>query len=224
MARRSIAVLRPEPGNRVTAAAVEARGRVAIRLPLFEVQALAWTAPPAAMFDALLVTSANTIRHGGHELDTLLRLPVYAVGDASAQAAERAGFRIVFTGTGDARHLIAAVEAQGVRQAIHLGARERERFGPPVAASIDVYASDPVPISPEEAAQLKDSVAMVHSPRAGARLSGLVDAAGLDRASIAIAAISQAAVEGAGEGWRAVTIAALPRGAALIDAAVALAD
>ena len=40
-----IAVLRPEPGNRVTAAAVEAAGRRAIRLPLFEIVAVPWEAP-----------------------------------------------------------------------------------------------------------------------------------------------------------------------------------
>ena len=42
---RRIAVLRPEPGNARTAAAVEAMGFAAIRLPLFAVVPLAWTVP-----------------------------------------------------------------------------------------------------------------------------------------------------------------------------------
>jgi uroporphyrinogen-III synthase len=35
---RSLAVLRPEPGNAATAARIEARGLTAIRLPLFEMR------------------------------------------------------------------------------------------------------------------------------------------------------------------------------------------
>ena len=84
---RPIVVLRPEPGNRVTAAAIEGRGLRAIRLPLFAVQPVAWQAPDPAGFDALLLTSANAVRHGGAGLARLLSLPVFAVGEATADAA-----------------------------------------------------------------------------------------------------------------------------------------
>src|SRR3546814_12298134 len=58
---RPIAILRPEPGNAVPAAAVAAMGLMAIRLPLFEVRAIAWAAPDPGWFDALVPTSA---KHG----------------------------------------------------------------------------------------------------------------------------------------------------------------
>ena len=63
----------------------------------------------------------------------------------------------------------------------------------------------------EIAADLGDasgSVALIHSPRAGARFAALIDEAGVERASVAIAAISSAAAEAAGEGWDAIEIAA----------------
>jgi hypothetical protein len=85
-----------EPGNRGAAPragqpAVTARrdrgsrACIAIRLPLFEVHpARLGSARYRRMeFDALILTSANAIRHGGPGLRRLLnRLPVYAVGDA----------------------------------------------------------------------------------------------------------------------------------------------
>ena len=88
---RPIAVLRPEPGNRVTAIAIEAQGHRTIRLPLFETRPVAWAAPDAAGYDALIVTSANAFRHGGTGLVRLLDLPVWAVGAATAEFARRDG-------------------------------------------------------------------------------------------------------------------------------------
>src|SRR3546814_3001824 len=91
-------LLRPEPGNAVTAAAVAAMGLMAIRLPLFEVRAIAWAAPDPGGFDALVLTSANAVRLGGIGLDRFKALPVHAVGGATAAAAAQAGFSVVAVG------------------------------------------------------------------------------------------------------------------------------
>ncbi len=218
---RPIAVLRPEPANRVTAAAIEARGRRAIRLPLFEARPMAWTPPDPADFDALIITSTNALRHGGAGLKRLLPLPLYAVGQASAEAGRRMGFHVAGTGGAGSAELLALAERAGIRRALHLAGRERTIApGGIVASIVTVYASDPVAVSPEQAARLKGSIALVQSARAGARLAELV----ADRGAIAIAAISPAAAAAAGTGWERVVTAARIDSETLIDTAIALAD
>jgi uroporphyrinogen-III synthase len=220
---RAIAVLRPEPGNRVTAAAIEAAGRSAIRLPLFAAGPVAWTAPDPDDFDALLLTSANALRHGGSQLDALRSLPVHAVGQVTAEAARRAGFVIAHIGTDGAAALVAAAEAAGVRRGLLLGGRERMLdAGGMVARAITVYASEPLAIAPEAAVRLRGAVVLVQSARAGARLAELV--APDHRAITSIVAISPRAAEAAGPGWRGVEIAADTSPDTLIALALRLAD
>jgi len=222
---RAIAVLRPEPANRVTAAAIEARGRRAIRLPLFKAGPVAWDAPDPADFDALIITSTNALRHGGAGLARLIGLPLYTVGPASAEAGRRMGFHLAGTGCAGSAELLTLAEAAGVRRALHLAGRERTVMpGGIVAEIITVYASDTVPVSPEQMAKLRGSVALVQSARAGARLAELIADRPNDRASIAIAAISPAAAQAAGSGWERIVTAASVDSEALIDAAIALAD
>ncbi|MGK6318742.1 uroporphyrinogen-III synthase [Sphingomonas sp. DT-204] len=208
---RPLAVLRPDPGNAVTAARIEAEGLRAIRLPLFAVMAVAWKAPDPARYDALLLTSANAIRHGGAELDRLRALPVVAVGDATAAAARDAGFEVREVGTGGVEAIVA--RSIGVRL-LHLAGRDHRDAG---VDAITVYASDPLAVDPTP---LLDSVALVHSARAGARLAEIAP----DRSRISIAAISRAAADAAGAGWAAAAAADMPTDAALIAAARTLCD
>jgi uroporphyrinogen-III synthase len=218
---RGIAVLRPEPGNRITAAAIEGRGRTAIRLPLFETRPLAWHVPDPAAYDALILTSANAVRWAGKGLGALCALPVHAVGEATASAARRAHFEVVAVGDAGAAALVAQAEAEGVRRALHLAGRERTlEAGGIVAAVVPVYASEVLPVTAGQVAALDGCVALVQSARAGARLAEIVP----DRGAVVLAAISEAAAAGAGRGWRATAIAARPETEALIDLAITLAD
>jgi uroporphyrinogen-III synthase len=220
---RAIAVLRPEPGNRVTATAIEAAGRTAIRLPLFTTGPVAWMPPDPAGFDALVLTSANAMRHGGPQLGALLDLPVHAVGKVTAEAAQRAGFRIAHVGHAGAAELVAEAEAAGVRRGLLLGGRERMLgAGGVVAQAITVYASEPLELAPAQAVRLRGAVVLVQSARAGARLAELV--APDHRAITAVAAISARAAAAAGTGWRRVEIAADTRPDTLIALALHLAD
>jgi len=222
---RAVAVLRPEPGNAATAAAIEALGLTAIRLPLFEIHAIDWTPPDVTRFDALLLTSANAPRHAGPGLTALRRLPVHAVGEATAAAAHDAGLEVVAVGDRDGAALVAAAAARGVRRGLLLGGRDRALGGDPIiAGAIAVYASDPVAVATEALDQLAGAVALVHSPRAARRVAGLVDRAGIDRRTMRLAAISVAAADAAGDGWERIAAAASPDDAALIALARALAD
>ncbi len=208
---RALAVLRPEPGNAATAARIAALGLVAIRLPLFAVRALDWKAPDPAAYDALLLTSANAVRHGGDALVTLWPLPVFAVGEATAAAARARGFTVAATGDGGAEAIVA--RAAG-RRLLHLtGSEHRAVAG---VEAIAVYASEPLAIDP---APIEGQVALVHSPRAAAALAAIAE-----RPRVRVAAISAAAAAAAGAGWAGVAVAAAPTDHALIAAARRLAD
>jgi len=222
---RAIAVLRPEPGNTATAAAIEALGLTAIRLPLFEVHAIDWVAPDASRFDALLLTSANAPRHAGPGLAGLRSLPVHAVGDATAAAARDAGLEVVAVGDRDGAALVAAAAASGVRRGLLLGGRDRALASDPIIAeAIAIYASDPMAVPVEALDRLTGSVVMVHSPRAARRVADLIDRAGIDRRTVRLAAISAAAAQAAGDDWDRIAAAATPDDAALTALARALAD
>ena len=108
---RAVAVLRPEPGNAATAAAIEAAGLTAIRLPLFEIHAIDWTPPDVTRFDALLLTSANAVRALADRgvVAQYAQLPVLAVGDRTAQEAEEAGFGKVSSAAGALNDLVNAI-------------------------------------------------------------------------------------------------------------------
>ncbi len=208
---RRIAVLRPEPGNSATAARVAAFGLVPLQLPLFAVNPIAWQPPDLLAFDALLVTSANAIRHGGTALAGLRGLPVYAVGEATAAAARDAGFHVAATGVGNVEEIVALAVG---KRLLHLAGRDHRAWpGTPV---VIVYASDPLPIDAE---RLTGTVALAHSPRAARRLAELVDPG-----QISLAAISQQTAAAAGPGWQAIAVAEVPTDDALIAAARRLAD
>ena len=219
--RRTVAVLRPEPGNRATIARLADAGVDAVSLPLFAVQALAWSLPDPASFDALVLTSANAVRWAGDGLSALRGLPVHAVGQATATAARDAGFDIMATGDADADALLAAMARAGISRALHLGGRESvitpgEGSGAIVRQSIPVYASEPVPVPARALAALAGGVALLHSPRAARRLATLMDAAGFARSLIAIAALSPAVAMAAGGGWSAIWSASVPSDEALV--------
>ena len=215
---RPLAVLRPEPGNARTAAAIEALGYRAIRLPLFAVAPVAWNVPDPATLDGLVVTSANALRHGGAGLARLAALPVHVVGEATAKAARDAGFAVASVGTRDAAALVAAIPP--CARLLHLAGRERAAV--PGLAAITVYAADPLPIEPLTLDVLAESVALLHSTRAATRLAALL--APDRRARVRLAALSPAVLQGAGDGWSATAAAPVPTDAALLAAARQLAD
>ncbi|MFA6116497.1 MAG: uroporphyrinogen-III synthase [Sphingomonas sp.] len=212
------AVLRPEPGNAATVGRIEALGLCAIRLPLFEIRALGWTAPNPAAFDALLLTSANAVRFAGPGLEALRHLPVLTVGARTADISRAAGLDVMAAGKSDAASLLA--RDHGFTRILHLGGRERSiEAGGLIARAIAVYASETLPVTAEALATLEGSIALLHSARAATRLGDLADEQGLPRSSVALAAFSPAVAAAAGAGWAWVATAATPNDAALLDAA-----
>ena len=213
------AVLRPEPGNAATTGRIEALGLRAIRLPLFEIRALGWTAPDPAAFDALLLTSANAVRFAGPGLEALRHLPVMTVGARTADISRAAGLDVMVSGKSDAASLLA--RDHGFTRILHLGGRERSiETGGAIARAIAVYASEPLSVPREDMVSLQGSIALLHSVRAAIRLGELADEHGLTRSSVSVAAFSPAVAAAAGRGWAHIATAAAPNDAALIEAAI----
>lgn len=115
-----VLVTRPEPASARTAAELERRGHQPVLLPLMQAiqQPDALAAPPGQETAALAATSAEAMR----ALEALpedarrrfLDLPLFAVGQATANAARETGFRQISVANGDglslARMLIAETD------------------------------------------------------------------------------------------------------------------
>lgn len=213
---RRLVILRPEPGASLSATRAEEMGFAEIvTIPLFKVRPVEWTPPAPDRFDAMLLTSANAARHGGDGLETLKRLPVHCVGEATAAAARAAGMMIGQVGDAGVAQLLALLPDE--TRLLHLCGQHR-RMAEDAAQTIvplPVYVSA-AREEPRDLEKLPDSVACVHSPRAGARLAELVTREGFDPSSIAIAAISADAAEACGPGWQQLVVADAPRDSSLL--------
>lgn len=216
-----VAVLRPEPGASRTAERARERGLDPLVRPLFEVRPLPWDPPDPARFDALLLTSAAALRHAGPELAALRGLPAIAVGPKTERAARAAGLDVAVTGDAGAVRALRLARERGLARFLHLAGRERMPDQPGVEAVI-VYASEPLHVAPGWTRALEGRVALLHSPRAAARLAELADRDGTPRAAVALAALSPAVLAAAGEGWRAAAAAPRPDDEALLGAAARL--
>ena len=100
-----VVVTRPHADGARTAAALEARGHEVLLAPLMQVERV--TAALSGAWGGVIVTSANApgaIDDAARP--ALLGLPVYAVGQRSAEAARAAGFTDVACADGDARDLV----------------------------------------------------------------------------------------------------------------------
>lgn len=218
---RRLAIIRPEPGASESADRARQLGLTPLVVPLFELEPLQWTAPDPAGFDALLLTSANSVRLAGKQLQQLRGLPVLAVGEATAEAARTAGLGVRQAGGGGVDSLLESIPPG--RRLLHLCGEQRREPNDESHAitALPVYRSadrDPS----EDLAAIEGSVVAVHSPRAARRLGRLATEHSLDQSAISLAAISREAAEAAGSGWGGVETAERPSDEALLALAARL--
>ncbi len=212
---RGLLVVRPEPGNARTLARLRAAGGDARAWPLFAAAPVAWEVPEATGYDALLITSANAVRHAGAGLAALAHLPVIAVGDESAGVARDAGLDVAVVGHGGVARALASARAAGLTRPLHLAGREHVASGHPVAI---VYASADLDTDTGDfRAAAAGRIVLLHSVRAAQRVAALVADT---RQGVEIAALSPAICEAAGPGWAFAAAADVPTDAALCRLAI----
>ncbi len=189
---RRVWVTRAEPGAARTADRLTALGFTPITAPLRTLAPLPGAldaAPAPAAVAALALTSPNGVEAFAPLIPRFRRHPVFAVGDATAEAARAAGFADVRSAAGDI-HALARLIAAEAPPGPQLAPRAREPAGDlpallpdrpvqrlPVYAAFETHAPAP---------ELFDAV-MLHSPRAARALaSDLPRAASSGRIAICI--------------------------------------
>jgi uroporphyrinogen-III synthase len=118
-------VTRPEPDASRQAKTLAARGHVPVLAPMLDIETIQNATLDLDGAQALIVTSRNVLRAlaSRTELADALRLPLFAVGNATAQDAAALGFGKITTGpgTGEAlADLIAATLDPGAGALVHL--------------------------------------------------------------------------------------------------------
>jgi uroporphyrinogen-III synthase len=218
-------VFRPEPGWTITAETARAMGLEVKGAPLFAIEPVAWDAPDPDDFDGLLIGSANVIRHGGTSLEAFRGLPVHAVGDATAEAAEANGFRIGQTGRGGLQPLLDSFAGSKL-QLLRLAGEERVPLAAPEGVHIEtrvVYRAVPQALSSEDVQALAaGGVVVLHSAAAARHFARECDRLAVLREAIDLVLIGARLVEGAGKGWHSIHIAEVPDDSHMLAMAKAL--
>ena len=185
---RRVLVTRPEPGASATAARLSNMGLSPLVLPLTRIEALAPQPPDGKTFDALVLTSANAVRKApGDLLSRVSGLPCFAVGPATADAAQKAGLGVMLASGGDATSLASDIISRigpGARL-LYLCGRTRT---PDLEAALEIAEIHVEPVETYDAVALDISsralrgqlaegpldFALVHSARGGALLAGIM--------------------------------------------------
>jgi len=215
----TVLVTRPEPGLGATVAAAEQMGLNALGYPLFEIVARGWTLGEGEQFDALIVGSANAIRHSGAMIDQIKHLPVYAVGEATADGARKAGFEIASTGTGGLQNVLDAIGAP-MRLLRIAGADHVPLIAPSDVTITTKIAYEAVPIElpePLRALQELGLIVLLHSAAAARQFVRESRRLALDRSRISLAVIGPRVAQEAGTGWRAIHVSEAPSDRAVLE-------
>jgi uroporphyrinogen-III synthase len=99
----SVLVTRPEPDNATTADALRQRGYDVLLAPILQFEALPIRHDDDVKYGGVIVTSSNALRAvRSHPLSgQLIELPLFAVGNRTADAARNIGFANVLSADGD---------------------------------------------------------------------------------------------------------------------------
>ncbi|WP_240811676.1 uroporphyrinogen-III synthase [Brevundimonas sp. M20] len=191
---------RTEPGASRTAARLAARGFEPLIAPVLAVRPILQPAPDLTGITALAFTSPNGVAVFA-DLSADRSLPVFAVGDATAERARQAGFATVASASGALSDLAWLISGEATGRILVPGARQP-------AGDLDALlngAVETVILPIYEATETKatppadfDAV-LVHSPRAAQAVAGsLGRTGGAGRLAVAISAAAAAPLAAAG--------------------------
>lgn len=223
-----VLVTRPEPAAERSAAALIARGHKVWKVPLMQVEPIA--ADLSGSWGGVIITSANAPA-AAKANPAVLKLPVFAVGERSAQAAREAGFADVTSAGGAVRDLVQALRGRAVKAPLlYLAGQDRsadlvaELAAHGMAAEMRVVyraATLPYPDALVAALAAGDVQAVLHFSRRSAEnyLAGAVEAGIADQAlNVRHYCLSaQVAEPLTAAGARRVAVAPRPQEAALIE-------
>ncbi len=216
---RPVFAIRPEPGLSATLAAGLTEGLTIKGTPLFHIVPVEWEAVDPHDVDGLLLGSANAIRHGGPQLGLYRGKPAFCVGDATALAAEEAGFPVAATGRGGLQVVLDTLADSGLRL-LRLAGEERVALNPPPGVTFEtrtVYKSEPVSIPEALADDLRmGGVVLLHSAAASVHFLNECKRLAINRDTISLACLGPRIAAAAGEGWREIGCADEPREGALL--------
>ena len=203
-----VLVIREESASRKTAQRLRAASHVPVILPLMRIVPRG-TAIPDGTFDAIVFTSAfaPALFSGLKGAESLLRLPVFCVGDATASAARKAGFGDISSCGGSAQaladQLVRVMKDTGAR-ILYPGARDKAFDLVAVAADsgftiteFELYCADLVdPGQVALASALRETgngAVLLHSARSAQHLGHLIEKhqLGAQAASLTFIAISE---------------------------------
>jgi uroporphyrinogen-III synthase len=195
---RRVWITRAQPGAARTAARLTALGFEPVVAPLLALRPLPDAldaAPDLASVAALAFTSPNGVSAFAALTPDLRDLPVFAVGDATAEAAREAGFADARSAAGDVHdlaRLIAATPIDGLILAP--GAREPAGDLPALLPDhavqrLPVYAAEET----DAAVPADFDAVLLHSPRAARALAAiLIPDAAQNRLAVCISAAAAA--------------------------------
>ncbi|MEL7197683.1 MAG: uroporphyrinogen-III synthase [Pseudomonadota bacterium] len=214
-----ILAIRPEPGLSATLALGRKMGLDMHGFALSEVRPVKWSLPDLTSFDAILLGSANAIRHGGPNLKQLTHLPVHAVGKATAQEAEAAGFSVERLGKGGLQTVLDAVPPP--IHYLRLVGSEYVELLLPAGISFEplqAYSVIPRELLPEALPVLENGpIVLLHSAAMTRQFAHECNRLGLERGRITLAAMGPRIAEPAGDGWRAIHVSEVPNDTALLE-------
>ncbi|WP_347303192.1 uroporphyrinogen-III synthase [Croceibacterium sp. TMG7-5b_MA50] len=217
-----VVVLRPEPGNAATMRAGRLLGLPMVAAPVFRVDPLAWVAPPECEFDALLLGSANAVRHAGPQLSAYRGKPALCVGATTAEAAEAAGLAVIACGSGGLQDLLDS-RADWPARLLRLGGESHVSLVPPAGVTIDLRAVYRVVAEPLDHAPVRGPcVLLLHSADAAAHVADEFVRLSLPRGQVRVAALGARIAAAAGQGWGMLAPAERPNDAALLALAAQL--
>ena len=217
--RGYVLTVRPQPGLAATMKAGEAMGLNMIGYPLFQIRSRAWECPDPYTIDALLIGSANAIRHGGAALQKLTSKPVYAVGQSTAHAARDAGFAIADVGNGGLQNVLDNM--RGPQRLLRIAGAQHVALDPPASVSITtVIAYESVPLTlPEPLRALHDLglIVLLHSAAAAQQFDRETRRLALERSRIQLVAIGPRVADAAGTGWKAIHVSPTPNDKGVLE-------
>ncbi len=215
----TVVIIRPLDSAHETAQRAIKLGLKPVIDPLFRVEAVDWEPPLVSAFDALMVTSANALNYGGTGLSQYKRLPVLAVGAATATVARQMGFNVQKTGEDGAQALLNSLSSGQYRRILRLVGKDHV----PLNSSdrgieiCIVYRSIELPLGQKaREAMTTKNVILLHSARAASLAARECDRLEIDRSNCHIVALSPKVGKAAGTGWAGLDISRQPTDDALL--------